>query len=230
MCQVILTGSNINQGIMSIGTYSFYNCTSLTDFEMPDTVTAVGTYAFYNCTSMTAIKLSNKMSVLSDYLFNTCTSLETFNFPASLTQIGSYVFNGCTSLSGADLVIPEGVTAIGDYAFSNCKNITSITVPNSVNSIGNGAFMGTNPTKVTLPFIGNKRTAENSTGVFGYIFGSTTSSSYSSIPSNAVYQYSTSSYYYSYYIPKTIKEVIITNDTRIPANAFHNCSWIENIN
>ena len=55
-----------------------------------------------------------------------------------------------------DLVIPETiedlpVTAIKGYAFNGCSQITSITVPNSVTSIGNGAFKGTNPTKITLP-------------------------------------------------------------------------------
>ena len=33
----------------------------------------------------------------------------------------------------------------------------------------------------------------------------------------------------NYFIPKTIKEVVITDDTRIPVNAFYNCSWIEKV-
>ena len=39
-----------------------------------------------------------------------------------------------------DLIIPDGVTYIGDYAFLNCTSITSITIPNSVISIGSSAF------------------------------------------------------------------------------------------
>ena len=115
--------------------------------------------------------------------------------------------------------IPNGVTKIGQNAFSGCKNITSITIPNSVTSIGSGAFNETNPTKVTLPFVGLNRTASGYEGVFGYIFGNTNYL----LDSNrdiVTFQYKngTSSYdtSYYYYIPKTIKEVVITNASRIP--------------
>ena len=128
-----------------------------------------------------------------------------------------------------DLVIPEKieglpVTAIAANAFNGCDQITSITVPNSVTSIGSGAFKGTNPTKVTLPFIGANRTATSSSGVFGTIFGGTTDSG---LAGTTFQIYASHNYYY--YIPKTIKEVVITDDTRIPQNAFYNCSWIESI-
>ena len=124
-----------------------------------------------------------------------------------------------------DLVIPKmiedlPVTAIKDNAFNGCSQITSITVPNSVTTIGGNAFKGTNPTKITLPFIGNSRTARDRDGVFGFIFGYTDSSN----TAGTTYQ----SWYY-YYIPKTIKEVVITDDSRIPASAFCNCDWIEEI-
>ena len=43
----------------------------------------------------------------------------------------------CTKLTS--LTIPNSVTSIGDYAFSNTK-ITSVTIPTSVNEIGSFAF------------------------------------------------------------------------------------------
>jgi len=48
-----------------------------------------------------------------------------------------------------DIVIPEtveydgndySVTSIGDEAFYGCSGLTSVTIPNSVTSIGEGAF------------------------------------------------------------------------------------------
>ena len=150
-----------------------------------------------------------------------------------MSGYGTSVFSGCSELNIPDLVIPNTVTSIGDYAFNGCSNITSITVPNSVTSIGNGAFRGTNPTKVTLPFIGHSKTATGNARIFGYVFGLTEQGipSYNNfdqslVPTGAIYanfrRYESNYYYYSCcYIPKTIKEVVITGDTSVPYQAFY---------
>ena len=49
-------------------------------------------------------------------------------------------FRGCSSLTS--ITIPNSVTSIGGEAFYNCSSLTSITIPNSVTSIGGSAFYG----------------------------------------------------------------------------------------
>jgi hypothetical protein len=53
------------------------------------------------------------------------------------TTIGSELFFQCTSLTS--VTIPDSVTSIGNSAFSGC-GFTSLIIPNSVTSIGYGAF------------------------------------------------------------------------------------------
>jgi hypothetical protein len=50
------------------------------------------------------------------------------------------VFGACGSL--ASVTIPESVTSIGKGAFKDCSSLTSVTIPESVTSIGKSAFDG----------------------------------------------------------------------------------------
>ena len=221
-CDWIESISVSGDSITAINASAFYNCKSITEFEIPSTVTSIGYSAFENCSLLKSIVLPDAMKTISAYLFRNCTSLENVNFPKSLTAINESAFYNCKLLNKTDLVIPDTVTTIGTNAFYGCSKITSITVPKSVTSIGEGAFYGTNPTKVVLPFIGASRGKSGEySSVFGYIFGT----------SGSIRQYysSSSGYYLDCSIPKSIKEVEITDETLIPYGAFYNCDWIEKL-
>ncbi len=63
---------------------------------------------------------------------------------------GYYAFQGCTGLTS--VTIPNSVTSIGSSAFIGCTGLTSVTIPNSVTSIGYDAFYGcTGLTSVSIP-------------------------------------------------------------------------------
>ena len=49
-----------------------------------------------------------------------------------------FTFQNCTSLTS--VTIPDSVTSIGNTAFLGCTSLTSITIPDSVTSIGEYAF------------------------------------------------------------------------------------------
>ena len=60
------------------------------------------------------------------------------------------IFGYCSSLTSIN--IPNSVTSIGGGAFINCSGLTSVTIPNSVTSIEDGAFWGCSSlTSVTIP-------------------------------------------------------------------------------
>lgn len=148
----------------------------------------------------------------------------------------------------------QNVVEIPEKAFENCRGITSLTVPDTVTTIGAGAFQGCNNlADVTLPFTGKSERAETYEAVFGYIFGfivhnETGGSVYEQdhfptietdftnqtkdLP-GAVCQYSSrygySKYYGLYYIPTTLRTVTITKQTDIPVAAFNGCTMLTKV-
>ena len=59
-------------------------------------------------------------------------------FNAPITVIRNRVFEFCSDLTS--ITIPNSVTSIGRYAFEGCSGLTSVTIGNSVTSIGDNAF------------------------------------------------------------------------------------------
>ena len=65
--------------------------------------------------------------------------------------IGDRAFQKQTVTS---ITVPDSVTTIGNEAFRSCHLLTSITIPNSVTTIGNAAFRTcTSLTSITIPYI-----------------------------------------------------------------------------
>lgn len=126
-----------------------------------------------------------------------------------VTSIGERAFDGCSGLTS--ITIPDSVISIGNWAFAYCSGLTSITIPDSVTSIGLGALNGCSGLKsITIPFVGRV-----SNGVanfhFGAIFGALNYSNNSS------------------YVPKSLKEVIITGGASIGSYAFNDCTDLTSI-
>ena len=83
---------------------------------------------------------------------------ETYNVGRNLTAakmvgqtvVRDYAFCYCTFLTS--ITIPNSVTSIGISAFKECRDLTSITIPSGVTSIGNSAFDScTSLTSITIP-------------------------------------------------------------------------------
>ena len=130
----------IPEGIISISSCAFENCSNLTNITIPDSVTSIGYGTFEDCTSLTSITIPNGVTSIEGSVFEDCTSLTSITIPDSVASIGDYTFASCTSLTS--ITIPDGVTIIGACGFNRCTSLRNITIPDSVTIIGDLAFAG----------------------------------------------------------------------------------------
>jgi len=69
----------------------------------------------------------------------------------SNNAFGGSSSNYNTTLTAVTFAEDSRITSIANFAFSYSPNLTSITLPDSVTSIGNGAFAYTGITSITIP-------------------------------------------------------------------------------
>ena len=207
-----------NSQCESIGNYSFRGCEDLTSITIPDSVTSIGDGAFYDCTALIEINFNatylndlSETSYLSgnDVFFSAGeegTGI-TVNIGANVTRIPSYLFCPRTNTAVAPYITAVNFAEdsqceiIGDYAFYGCDNLTSITILDSVTSIGEWAFSDcTALTEINFNAT-NMNDLSSSNGVFSYAGQNGTGitvnigANVTKIPAYLFYPYNGSSYY-----------------------------------
>ena len=127
----------IPNGVTTIGSYAFKDCLALTNVSMPNSVASIGANSFANCPALTNITIPNSVTKIEEKAFYCCTNLSTVIIGSGLTSIESDALGGCGGLTS--IILADGLAAIGSSWFANLS-ITTITIPNSVKSIGIYAF------------------------------------------------------------------------------------------
>ena len=147
-----LESVTLGKNVESLGLYTFSWCTSLKSINIPEKITVIPDYCFRYCESLTNIAIHDKIVSIGSDAFLSCSSLGRVDITdlaawcnIEMSDAQSSPINEGHSdlyLNGTlitDLVIPAGVTDIKSLVFYDSK-FTTITIPESVTSIGDGAF------------------------------------------------------------------------------------------
>lgn len=138
-------------------------CTSLKEIYFPKTLESfscggVNTTSTFSKTAIQSIDLSEtKITSLPTSMFNGCEKLVSVKLPKTVTECGLTVFTGCIMLQEIDLSttslteIKGPTSTSGDGAFTKCTKLKTVTLPGTLQIIGNIAFKGlTNLTTINL--------------------------------------------------------------------------------
>ncbi len=164
----------------NVETIPAYLCKQMTQINtttIPSKVTTIGEQAFYNCTSNNTIINNSALDIvkgaathgyvayyasdvytgndtigefifaksedkdyLVKYLGHDCQITLPANYRGGSYGIASNVFRNYKTATS--ITIPNSVTSIGEYAFNGCSNLNVVYIGNSVISIGQAAFYG----------------------------------------------------------------------------------------
>ncbi len=219
---IVLT---IENGVTSIGDYTFYKCIGIKSLVLPEGVTSIGSTTFRDCTGITSLTLPQSLTSIGSAAFRGCTGITSLTIPTSVTSIGGNAFNGCTGITS--LTMPINIT-IASGMFNGCNKITSLTLTKG--SSGAGATYTATTATYTPWYISRTNTmsvtiADGVTSIGSYTFYNCTGIASLTI-SNTVTSINT----YAFYGCNKITSLTIPNSvTAIGANAFYNCTAITSL-
>ena len=108
---------HVPEGVRTIATHAFSNCSSIKTLIYPGSLEKVELYPYSNCKNLISAELSPGVKTIPERCFSDLSELQ-------------------------NVTIPEGVTRIEDRAFSNCEKLARINLPSSITSIVSSAFEG----------------------------------------------------------------------------------------
>lgn len=132
---------------------------SATSYIIPDGVKIIESTAFMGTSNLNSIVIPNGVTTIKENAFYLCSNLKNVSIPTSVKSIGEYAFDfsACTKenygyyigncLIGADneingnFTIKDGTRLVADSALREIDNLGNISIPASVEIIGDCAFL-----------------------------------------------------------------------------------------
>ena len=182
-----LVSATIGNNVLTIKKRALSDCLSLQTIVIGDKVTTIEEMAFTGDTSLTTVTFGeNLVNFPNSLLFGNCHKLTTViwntkqapDFTTYITpfsrydtethtvtnigkQITSFTFGPnvkyvpaylcCRMNQLPSVSIPNSVDSIGKYAFIACDSLKSVDLPNNLTKINEGVFSGSGLTSVTIP-------------------------------------------------------------------------------
>lgn len=130
----------ISNSIKNIGEYTFDGCNFTGNLTIPNSVTTIGRHAFMDCSGFTGdLVIPNSVTSIGDGAFWNCSGFDgALTIPSSVVTIDKRAFLSCEKIESIN--IQHGLERLEDETFFCCDSVTSISLPRSLNYIGEDAI------------------------------------------------------------------------------------------
>lgn len=178
----VVMNNGVSYDVIGIEASAFQNCSNIYSIEIPNSVIQIENSAFSGCSGLSHVSLGTSLIQIGGWAFANC-PLPYIIIPSSVTSIGSYAFSATgvvycndanlrnwigewraqssceyynegslfytnssktTLISGdytlTSLSVPSTVENIGNYAFYGCSELDSVILGDNVLQVGNNAF------------------------------------------------------------------------------------------
>lgn len=105
--------------------------------------------AFRGDSRITSLSLPSTLESIEHDAFNGASNLAEVNIPSGIKTLGTQIFQDCNNLRVVN--IENGVKALGSNMFRNCRNLSGIVLPQSLTDLGEGTFLESGLTEITIP-------------------------------------------------------------------------------
>ena len=149
-----LTNVVVNANATSLGNYCFKSCTALVRVRLPDGIESIGVEAFNGDSALVEIEnfLPDSVKTIKNKAFQNCTALTGFLTARGLQTTGDRIFHTCSALQGVDLS-ESSLSALDIFSFYSCSSLVSVSLPESLTSIGGGCFKSCTSLKTVTPLL-----------------------------------------------------------------------------
>ena len=155
MCANI-TSVTISEGVTNIGRDAFSDCNNLMSITIPNSVTSIGFFAFSGCKSLkyneydNALYLGNDDNPYMVLIKAKSKDIVSCDINTNCIFIYDYAFSYCCNL--ASVSIPNSVISVGMFVFQNCSSLKDVTISNNVTNIETCFFLNcSNLTSINIP-------------------------------------------------------------------------------
>lgn len=127
-----------------IGANAFEGCRWLakTNLEELKVLKRVDNYAFLNCTTLSNGNLPESVTNIGTGVFKGCKMLNQASLPSDFAWVPQEMYEGCATSSWLTITLSDNVTRIMPSAFKNCK-LAKLTMPSKIEIIEESAFRDT---------------------------------------------------------------------------------------